>query len=202
VFEAAIRVYGEVGWAGFTFDAVAARARAGKASIYRRWESKLDILLDALRAANAGFVEVPDTGELRADLVSLARAIMVRFDQPVGLAELRLMVDMKAFPEEFSSLRPTGTVSRRIAREAVDRAVARGELPAGTRPEIVFDLVRGAVVQNFLLVPPGMEDAWRDRCPAFAEEIVDTVLAGLNACSPGGPGTAEPAPAEGSANAE
>lgn len=194
MFEAALQVYGQVGWAGFTFDAVAARSRAGKASIYRRWESKLEILLDALRAASIGFLQVPDTGELRSDLVTAARTFMERLDEPVGLAELRLMIDMRAFPEEFRPIRPSLAASRQIARETIDRAVARGELPAGTRPEVVFDLVRGAVIHNFLLVPPGLEEAWRARCPAFAEEIVDAVLTGLNVRPAGQPGAGQPAP--------
>jgi AcrR family transcriptional regulator len=184
VFEAAIQIYAEAGWAGFTFDAIAARSRAGKAAIYRRWESKLDIFRDAWAAASAGFVEVPDTGELRGDLVYVAAALMERLDRPVGLAELRLLVDLKAFPEEFGHLDPRRATSRLIARDTVDRAVARGELPAGTRPELVFDLVRGAVVHNYLMVPNGMEEAWRARRAALAEEIVDIALSGLRTRPP------------------
>jgi AcrR family transcriptional regulator len=181
VAAAAIEVYAEAGWAGFTFDAIAARSGVGKAAIYRRWDSKLGILQAAMRAASVGFVEVPDTGELRSDLVCVARTLVERLDQPVGMAELRLLLDAKLFPEEFADLDHARAASRVKARETVDRAVARGELPAGTRPEFVFDLVRGAVVPNFLMVPPGMADAWRARRAQFAEEIVDVALAGLRA---------------------
>ena len=181
VVAAAIQVYAEAGWAGFTFDEIAARSGAGKAAIYRRWESKLDILRDAWRAASAGFVEVPDTGDLRGDLVFVAMTLAGRLDEPVGIAELRLFIDAKLFPEEFGQMDTSRAASRAIAREAVDRAVARGELPAGTRPEVLFDLVRGAVIHNFLMVPPQMADAWRARRAQHAEEIVDVVLAGLRA---------------------
>lgn len=186
VFEAAIQVYAEAGWAGFTFDAIAERSRAGKAAIYRRWESKLDIFRDAWAAASTGLVDVPDTGELRGDLLFVVRALMERLDQPVGLAGLRLLLDVKAFPEEFGHVDAPRVTSHLMAQETVDRAVARGELPRGTRPELVFDLVRGATVHNFLQVPTGMEEAWRARRPAFAEEVVDVVLAGLRARAAGG----------------
>jgi AcrR family transcriptional regulator len=186
VFEAAIQIYAEAGWAGFTFDAIAERSRTGKAAIYRRWASKLDIFRDAWAAASVGFVHVPDTGELRGDLLYVVSALMERLDQPVGLAELRLLIDVKAFPEEFGRVDASRVSSRLMARETIDRAVARGELPAGTRPELVFDLVRGAAVHNFLQVPTGMEEAWRARRAALAEEVVDVVLAGLRARAPGG----------------
>ena len=181
VLGAALQLYAEVGWAGLTFDAIAARSSVGKGAIYRRWESKLDILQAAMRAANVGFVEVPDTGALRGDLVFVARTLVQRLDEPVGVAELRLFLDAKIFPEEFGDLDRGRAASRVVARETVDRAVSRGELPAGTRPEFVFDLVRGAVVHNFLMVPAGMVDAWRARRAQFAEEIVDVALAGLRA---------------------
>jgi AcrR family transcriptional regulator len=181
VLTAAIEVYAEVGWAGFTFDAIAARSGVGKAAIYRRWESKLDILRAAWRAASVGFVRVPDTGDLRSDLVLVARTLMERLDEPVGIAEVRVLLDVKLFPEEFADFDHWRAASRAVARETVDRAVAHGDLPAGTRPEFVFDLVSGAAVHNFLMVPPGMADAWRARRAQFAEEIVDLVLAGLRA---------------------
>jgi AcrR family transcriptional regulator len=188
VFDAAIQLYAEAGWAGFTYDALAERARAGKAAIYRRWESKRDLFREAWRAAYAGFIVIPDTGRLRGDLVCLARAVLERFDGPVGLAEVRLLADAKAFPDEFGELDLSRAAVRRAAREAADRAVARGELPAGTRPEVIFDLVRGAVIHNYLSVPRDKEEAWRARRLEFAEEVVDIVLAGLMARSPGGPG--------------
>ena len=181
VVGAAMELYAEVGWAGFTFDAIAVRSGVGKAAIYRRWESKLDILRAAWRAASVGFVEVPDTGDLRRDLVLVARTLMERLDEPVGIAEAPCSPGREMFPEEFGPLDPGRAASRVVAREMVDRAVAHGELPAGTRPEFVFDLVSGAVVHNFLMVPPGMVDAWRARRAQFAEEIVDVALAGLRA---------------------
>jgi AcrR family transcriptional regulator len=124
VLAAAIQVYAEAGWAGFTFDALAVRSSVGKAAIYRRWASKLDILRDAWRAASVGFVEVPDTGDLRGDLVFVAKTLAERLDEPVGVAELRLLLDAKLFSEEFGELDRSRAASRVVARETVDRAVA------------------------------------------------------------------------------
>jgi AcrR family transcriptional regulator len=182
VTDAAVRIYAEVGWAGFTFDAIASRAGVGKAALYRRWPVKREILRAALRAANVGFVEVPDTGDIRGDLVTLAKTLLDRLDQPVGLAEIRLMLDAKVFPEDFDEdLDYSRASSRGLAREGIDRAISRGELPRGTRPETVFDLVRGAIIHTFLMVPGNKQEAWLARRARLPEEIVDVVLAGLRA---------------------
>nr|MDT0665037.1 TetR/AcrR family transcriptional regulator [Micromonospora sp. DSM 115978] len=102
VAEAAIQIYAEVGWAGFTFDAVAARAGVGKAAIYRRWSTKMEILSSAWAAAAPDFVEVPDTGSIRTDLVALAGALLDRLGRPVGIAEVRLLLDTKMFAADVT----------------------------------------------------------------------------------------------------
>ncbi len=70
VLEAALEVLLEDGYDRLTMDAVAARARASKATLYRRWTSKASLVVDALRQAK-GPLEVPDTGSLRGDLHAL-----------------------------------------------------------------------------------------------------------------------------------
>src|ERR1700730_6730586 len=75
--RAALDVLAETGYERMTMDAVAARARTGKATIYRRWASKAQLVVDAI--ASAGHMGVttqraslPDTGSLRGDLLALA----------------------------------------------------------------------------------------------------------------------------------
>ncbi|MBL7495076.1 TetR/AcrR family transcriptional regulator [Frankia sp. CNm7] len=185
VAEAAIQIYAEVGWAGFTFDAVAARAGVGKAAIYRRWSTKMEILSSAWKAAQPGFVEVPDTGSIRGDLVALAKALLERLDQPVGIAEVRLLLDTKMFGADatFPDLDATRRRSRTFMRAGIERAIQRGDLPPDARPEMIFDAVRGMIIHNFLLMPSERMDVWRARKDAYAEEVVDLVLAGVRARS-------------------
>ncbi len=74
LLDAAIDVLAEVGAAGLTMDAVAARAGAGKAAIYRRWSSKTELIVDAVARMKRGQVDMrqlPDTGTLRGDLIAL-----------------------------------------------------------------------------------------------------------------------------------
>ncbi|MEJ1230234.1 MAG: helix-turn-helix domain-containing protein [Galbitalea sp.] len=65
ILEAALDVLAEEGYDGMTIDMVAARAKAGKATLYRRWPSKTELVLDAvacMKTANIDYADLPDTG--------------------------------------------------------------------------------------------------------------------------------------------
>jgi len=69
IFEACVDLLIQVGYDRLTMDAVAKRARASKATLYRRWETKASLVVDALvRAKGTPHVEDHDTGDLRSDL--------------------------------------------------------------------------------------------------------------------------------------
>ena len=69
ILDAALDVLADVGYDRLTMDAVAHRAKASKATLYRRWNSKAKLVVDAL-ARMKGTPEAPDTGDLRSDLVA------------------------------------------------------------------------------------------------------------------------------------
>ena len=86
VQDAACRLYGVAGWAGFSIDAVAREARVGKSSIYLRWPNNTALLLDSLQAR----IDVPydvDTGTVRGDLFVLARSILSLLTGEAGDAD-------------------------------------------------------------------------------------------------------------------
>ncbi len=72
ILDAALAMFGEVGYEGMTVEAVAARAGVGKATIYRRWSSKDDLVIAAIQEVLTS-VEVPDLGDLRTTLVAMVR---------------------------------------------------------------------------------------------------------------------------------
>ena len=128
---AALTLLAEVGYDRLTMDAVAARARAAKTTIYRRWPGKAELVVDALTSLK-GAPDIPDTGSLRQDLRALAESITSAEGQSgaqmtIGIvnalahdAELR-----RVFGEKFIAPRMAGF------RTVFERAVARGEMPAG-----------------------------------------------------------------------
>ncbi|MCX4096405.1 TetR/AcrR family transcriptional regulator [Nocardia sp. alder85J] len=84
VYEAALDELAEVGYERLTMDRIAKRARTGKTSVYRRWPTRADLVLDALRHRPVRAVRLPDTGDLREDLLTWLRRLAVLLDGPRG----------------------------------------------------------------------------------------------------------------------
>ncbi|MDP9429923.1 MAG: TetR/AcrR family transcriptional regulator [Actinomycetota bacterium] len=76
IASAVVEVLGRTGYAGLTMDAVALAAGVGKATIYRRWSSKIDLLLSVMDMVGAPGPAVPDTGGLRADLIAVLTEVV------------------------------------------------------------------------------------------------------------------------------
>jgi AcrR family transcriptional regulator len=172
VFEAAVALYDEVGWAGFNFDAVAARASTGKAALYRRWASKEELLAAALVDRTRG-VTTADTGTLRGDLELLAEQLLANYTSPNGLVSLRLLVEAQYHPE--LGARAVERLDSHLAESAqiAQRAVARGELAADDA-SVVMVAVSGGVL-HMVLASRDRSDLRRRR-RAHARRLVDFVL--------------------------
>lgn len=169
VYDAVLEVYWETGWAGFTLDAVARRARVGRAGLYSRWESKGALLVQALEARSplpdpASF----DTGSVRGDLVELAGQLLDGYAGPGGLVTLRAALEARVHPDLLTSLTTSLNESRlRTARAIVRRGIERGELAPATPTTLLLELVTGAVLSHVLFAPaaprPDGDDDYVDR---------------------------------------
>lgn len=178
VFRAAIDLFGQKGWAGFTIDGVAKAAGVGKASLYLRWDSKQQLLSDALAARASVDVSI-DTGDIRSDLRHLGAQLLGMFWDDGGVTYMRLVVE-GAVHAEFAEHRdrlthPTIAAARQIVR----RATTRGELPAGTSPALVMDAILGATIMHVAVTPVELRDVARQQSDEYLDELVDLVLAGV-----------------------
>ena len=158
-------------------EAVAERAGVGKATIYRRWPTREDLLL-AAGDCLTGCGPVPDTGSLRQDLVALVtHLVTVLTSTPAG-ALLPAMVEEASRNPELRSRFDAFVQDRRApARQVVRRALARGELRAGLDEEVVVDLLSGPLFLRVLITGGRLE-------PELAGQIVDAVLDGVGAGPP------------------
>src|SRR5215217_9777739 len=85
VIRAAIlRLLAEVGYGALTMDAVAAEAGVGKATIYRRWRTKQDLVVDTISDLNRDEASPPDTGSLEGDLRAMLRSLISVITGPTG----------------------------------------------------------------------------------------------------------------------
>ncbi len=134
ILEATLEVLAEVGATGLTMDLVAARAGAGKATIYRRWPSKTELFIDAIAHLKRIQVDpeaLPDTGTLREDLLGLFKPQSIeetehRLKIMAGLASLISQDQVLAEAANAAVVHPWAEAHFALMR----RAVERGEIAA------------------------------------------------------------------------
>ena len=183
VFEAAIRVYARDGWAGFTFEAVARSARVGKPAIYRRWSNREELLVAALHTAD--FPTARDCGSVREDLLDYAGQWVEWYQYAHrALAARRIVYDGQANPALLDLhhnliVRPRTEAARDITR----RAIKRGEVTSTVRSSTIVDLLVGAMSTHWEMTPESGRPHLRRIFPAFAESLVDIILAGVQVYS-------------------
>jgi AcrR family transcriptional regulator len=175
IVEAALDQFAEVGWAGFSMEAVARRAGVGKASLYSRWSSKEALLTDAVTGLLSRVADV-DTGTLRDDLVELATQILNIYAGHNSRAMLRLELEASAIPGLAEPYEALGRSRNRAARAIVRRGIARGELDQSTPITLLLDMLVGGAMMHVLGTPPErLAELTRDT-RAHAERLVDFLL--------------------------
>src|SRR3954462_11550662 len=127
ILDAALDVLAETGYDGMTIDMVAARAKAGKATVYRRWSSKAELVIDAVACMKRGDLDeanLPNTGTLRGDLVALIKPRNIEEGERKLQVMAGLMSMLSRTPELAGAARaaivePRVSVNRLLMRRAV-----------------------------------------------------------------------------------
>jgi AcrR family transcriptional regulator len=174
ILEATLDVVAEVGFAGFTVDAVAKRAHVGKATIYRRWASKEVLMLEAWQSCVAPLPD-PDTGTLRGDLAVMFNAVNHgRPDDVMRRIFPQMIAASKVDPEVAEAYGTFVDERRRPLQRVLARAVDRGELAADADLSLIHDLLVAPLIYRWL-VSNG------DVGPEIVSAIIDVVLTGAGA---------------------
>ncbi|QIP86790.1 TetR/AcrR family transcriptional regulator [Streptomyces sp. Tu 2975] len=182
IYAAALALVGEIGYPKTTVEGIAARAGVGKQTIYRWWPSKAAVLLEAFldmadqaaEAAGPGGYEIPDTGDLEADLRTVLRATVDEMNTPVYDAPAR-------------ALTAEGVVNAEVGAQFVERllepqlqlyvtrlraAQEAGQVRSGIDLRVALELFTGPLAHRWLLrtLPLTHE---------YADQIVDCAVNGL-----------------------
>jgi AcrR family transcriptional regulator len=165
----ALELLADIGYDRLTIDKIAQHAGAGKATIYRRWSGKAELIVDALMCQKGAMTIAPDTGTLRGDLSALIDQsdLEERLDTKVMIG----MVSALPHDAELREVFRTQLIEPHMATLSVvfDRAVERGEIrPVENMSTIVSILP--ALVLHRLIVSATAPDR------AFFESIVEGVL--------------------------
>jgi AcrR family transcriptional regulator len=134
ILDAALDVLAEEGFDGMTIDMVAARAKAGKATLYRRWPSKTELVIDAvacMKNSDINLDDLPDTGTLRGDLIAMMKPAPIR-DATHKMRVMAGLVSLIARNPELAEAARAAVIAPRaeINRRFLQRAIDRGEIPA------------------------------------------------------------------------
>jgi AcrR family transcriptional regulator len=170
IFEATLDELAEVGYAKLTMERVAARAGASKASVYRRWPSRMELALDAVHHLAPDPTDTPSTGSLRGDALAFMRVAADLLAGPGGEALRGLLGDALADPSRTLELRrhSRGT-GHRVMKEIAGRAVERGEINSDAITPRRLDVAQAMLREQFLFHGPPIPDA-------AIVEIVDEIV--------------------------
>ena len=140
ILEAAEAVLVEAGYAGFSIEAVARRARAGKPTIYRWWPSKAALLLDVYQRQKR--VDIPNTGSLEEDLVGFLKNLFSHWRETSSGSVFRSLI-AEAQSDETAAAALAGYAGGRRTHtgQIIERAKARGEIEEDIDAAVVADLV-------------------------------------------------------------
>ena len=174
ILEAALDVLAQTGYEAMTIEMVAAMAKAGKATLYRRWPSKAHIVVDAV-ASMATFDAdpslLPDTGSLRGDLLALVDAAGL---ESGGDRNSRIVAGLcSVFPREpdLAAVVRSRLLEPRAAliRALLERARERGEVPADRDLDLIAEAIPAMIVYRMIFLS---EPIAPDLAVAIIDEIV------------------------------
>jgi AcrR family transcriptional regulator len=170
ICEAVFELLAEVGYDRMSMDAVAARARASKATIYRAWPNKPDLVIDAIKHRFGAATPPLDTGSLRGDLVAHMKRACGLACGDDGAVISGLLTAATRNPELSRNMHVHMYETKKQAYDdMIARAVARGELAEGTDAGLLHEVVHSLILARRLSELGPMDDE-------YAERVVDRVL--------------------------
>jgi AcrR family transcriptional regulator len=141
-----LRLLQEHGYDRLTLDAVAATARASKATVYRRWPSKAELVLAAFIEGIRQVAVPPDTGTLRGDLLRLGEVICQEAHQHAGTIRA-VLVEVSRNPALNDVMQHQFIDQRKaLIRHVLQQAVDRGEIDEAAINDELWDLLPGYLI--------------------------------------------------------
>jgi len=162
ILAATSQLLAESGLAAMTIEGVAERAGVGKASIYRRWPSRGALAFDATFDEYLAGQPTEDTGSLEGDLEATALDWIRAVNRsPWGRTLKELIAEVQSDPSLAGAWRERFVIPiRQQRRPIVERAIARGEIPKTSDPELIMDLLYGPLYHRYLNGHLPLDDAF------------------------------------------
>jgi AcrR family transcriptional regulator len=173
ILKAAYEMLNEVGFMDLTIEGVAARAEVGKPTIYRRWQTKAALAMDAFLAAVNPEIDFPDTGSVVEDFREQMYKVVNLMNSPRGEVLASVIGCGQSNEELIAAFRDNWLTPRRNeAKKTFQQGVARGELKEGIDAEVVIDALYSPLFYRLLLKHQPLTQI-------FVNELVELVMQGV-----------------------
>lgn len=172
ILDAALELLMEVGYDRLSMDALAERAHAGKATIYRHWSGKAQVVAEAVRRLKGGGVvePFPSTGSLRGDLLAALEQISCSATEADAAIIAGVMSAMRSDPELAELVRTQVLDSKKGEFNGIiDRAVSRGELPKGGSAALVEEVISALLINRLVIHGLSIDEG-------FSTHVVDDIV--------------------------
>lgn len=158
----------EVGYGRLSIEAVARRAGVGKTAIYRRWGNKLEMVLEIVSDVAGRSVPLPDTGSFGGDLELLMMIVSRALRHRIASQIIPdLMAEASRNPQIAETLQTAlRTHQQAVGDKLVGQAIARGELPEDTDPQLVVDLILGPLYWRLAVSRNPITDEYLEKLTA------------------------------------
>ncbi|WP_126582660.1 TetR/AcrR family transcriptional regulator [Tengunoibacter tsumagoiensis] len=171
VFEATFQLLEEREYERLSMASIAERAGVHETSLYRRWKTKEQLVLDAVNHRVVQEVPVPDTGALRSDLIAVLQSLQLFLQSRVGQALFQTAGATLHLPE-LCALRQERWGQRRAQLQILfDRAIARGELSPQVDCQFLLEMLSGIMYMRLFVVNEPVDEM-------LPKRVVDLILAG------------------------
>lgn len=154
MLQATLELLAEVGFEAMSIEAIAARAGVGKTTIYRRYNGKAELVVDAIESIREEIV-IPDTGNLWGDMDALIQNAAQISLNPLGRQTVAMIISSASSNAEFAQIYWTKYLQPRREAFAIvlERAKARQEVKPDLDPGLVFDTMSGIMLYAMIFQP-------------------------------------------------
>ncbi|WP_343217826.1 TetR/AcrR family transcriptional regulator [Halotia branconii] len=175
ILQATLDLLAEVGYQSMSIEAIAARAKVGKTTIYRRYTSKEEIVADAIESLRED-LSTPDTGSFWGDMDILIENAGKKINSPLGRQTLALIISTASSNPQFAEVywKRYTQVRREAFAKVLERAKFRGEIHKDADIDLIIDLVSGSLYYAliFKLTTEPVE--------AYMHRTMDLLLKGIS----------------------
>lgn len=160
ILGATLELLAETGYEALRLDAVATRARASKATLYRHWPGKAELVVAAIKCYEQDdAAAVTDTGSLRGDLLAALTVMRDLMTGDLGQLMAGLMAALQKDPELATAVRSSMMEDKQqVTRHMLERAVARGELPPDPDPAAVAEVAPAVLFMRIFVNGQPVDD--------------------------------------------